>query len=120
MEERVASLLRACGYSCEVTPRRGDGGLDVMASKNNVRLGIQVKNHKVATGPAVIQRCRGSAMEHGVMPAVVAANGFTPAAKESAKRGSPVRLATLEEVVKASLDGTDPFFQGPVRPFSLV
>lgn len=42
-EQLVAAILRQEGWEATVTPPRGDQGLDVIAEKSGVRLGVQVK-----------------------------------------------------------------------------
>ncbi len=50
-EEFVANYFRYMGYSTVTTPKTGDNGLDIIASKRGVSLGIQAKlyyNHNIS------------------------------------------------------------------------
>jgi len=50
-EEFVANYFRYMGYSTATTPKTGDNGLDIIASKHGVSLGIQAKlyyNHNIS------------------------------------------------------------------------
>jgi restriction system protein len=42
-EHHVADVLRREGWTTQVTPASGDGGVDVIASRAGVRLGVQAK-----------------------------------------------------------------------------
>ncbi len=46
VEEYVANLFRKMGFdNVRITPQMGDGGIDVLMEKNNVRYGVQVKRY---------------------------------------------------------------------------
>ena len=54
-EEFIALLFKKMGYSSQVTKQSGDQGIDVIAIKNNTRIGIQAKCYSNAVGNAAIQ-----------------------------------------------------------------
>lgn len=50
-EHRVADLLHRLGYEVQVTKASNDGGIDIIASKNNINIAVQCKCHKRPIGP---------------------------------------------------------------------
>jgi restriction system protein len=44
-EEYVAELLRFQGYKTRMTPRSGDYGVDIIASKDGIKTAIQIKRY---------------------------------------------------------------------------
>ena len=44
-EKYVAELLRSQGYKTRMTPRSGDYGVDIVASKNGIKTAVQIKRY---------------------------------------------------------------------------
>ncbi len=82
-ETFVASIFQKMGYSTRITPTTGDQGIDVIAQKNNVRLGIQAKCYANKVGNSAIQEAVAGMNYYGLNKAMVVTNStFTePAAK---------------------------------------
>ena len=87
-EQEVTNLLRDLGYQAYVTPRSGDDGLDVMASKDGDQVGVQCKAHGKPVGPRVVRELLGAlASRSDVQKAIlVALSGTTDGATRLARR----------------------------------
>ena len=88
-EEFIALLFKKMGYSSQVTKQSGDQGIDVIAIKNNTRIGIQAKCYSNAVGNAAIQEAvAGKNFYNCDKTVVVTNNYFTTAAIDLADRKS--------------------------------
>lgn len=82
-EEYVAELLRFQGYRTRMTPRSGDYGVDVVASKDGVKTAVQVKRYsKKLDQKPIREAVTGMAVrQYGCTKAMVVTNStFTKAA----------------------------------------
>lgn len=85
-EEFIALLFKKMGYSSQVTKQSGDQGIDVIAIKNNTRIGIQAKCYSNTVGNAAIQEAvAGKSFYNCDKTVVVTNNYFTTAAIELAQ-----------------------------------
>ena len=108
MEQFVAGLLRALGYSAEVSPRGPDRGSDILATPDPLgvedpRIHVEVKHRAGKAGPDMIRSFLGGrrAGDRGVF---VSTGGFTREARYEADRAAiPVRLMTLDDLVRLLL-----------------
>ena len=106
-ENLVDTLLKKMGFDgVGVTPRTGDGGVDVrgyfvVASVVRLRIAVQAKRWTGNVGSPVVQQMRGSlgAHEQGL---IITTSDFTPAAKEEAERAdaSPVALMNGDQLAR--------------------
>jgi restriction system protein len=83
-EEYVAALLRFQGYKTRMTPRSGDYGVDIVASKDGVKTAIQIKRYsKKLDQKPVREAVTGMAVrQYGCTKAMVVTNStFTKAAE---------------------------------------
>ena len=84
-EHWVADALRSFGWETLVTPMAGDQGIDVIASKNGLRVGIQCKLYSQPVGNKAIQEAMAGARYHGLHRAAVLSNAsFTRSAQDLA------------------------------------
>jgi len=82
-EEYVAELLRFQGYKTRMTPRSGDYGVDIVASKGGVKTAVQIKRYsKKLDQKPVREAVTGMAVrQYGCTKAMVVTNStFTKAA----------------------------------------
>ncbi len=82
-EEYVAVLLRFQGYKIRMTPRSGDYGVDIVATKDRVRTAIQIKRYaKKLDQKPIREAVTGMAVrQYGCTKAMVVTNStFTKAA----------------------------------------
>jgi restriction system protein len=73
-EHWVAECLQRFGWVASVTPASGDQGIDVIASKDGLRLGIQCKLYSQAVGNKAIQEALAGARYYGLHRAAVLSN----------------------------------------------
>ena len=90
-EEFIALLFKKMGYSSQVTKQSGDQGIDVIAIKNNTRIGIQAKCYSNAVGNAAVQEAvAGKSFYNCDKTVVVTNNYFTTAAIELAQANNVI------------------------------
>lgn len=84
-EEFVSLLFRRMGYSTQMTQKSGDQGIDVIAVRNRVRIGIQAKCYSNSVGNAAIQEATAGKKFYDCDKVLVITNNyFTSAAIELA------------------------------------
>jgi restriction system protein len=82
-EEYVAELLRFQGYKTRMTPRSGDYGVDIVASKGGIKTAVQIKRYsKKLDQKPIREAVTGMAVkQYGCTKAMVVTNStFTKAA----------------------------------------
>ena len=87
-ERYVAELLRFQGYKTRMTPRSGDYGVDIVASKDGIKTAVQIKRYsKKLDQKPIREAVTGMAVRHyGCTKAMVVTNStFTKAAEFLAK-----------------------------------
>lgn len=90
-ENFIAELFSKSGYETEVTKATGDQGIDVIVSKNGVRIGIQVKCYSGTVGNKAIQEAvAGKNYYHLDKAMVITNNFFTDSAQQLARANSIV------------------------------
>ena len=99
----VAHLLNLMGYRTRVSPEGPDGGVDIVAHKDELGfeppiIKVQVKSSDEKIGDPVVSALYGkvSANEHGLL---VTLGTFSPPAKNFAKSKSNLRLIDGNELV---------------------
>lgn len=83
-EEYVAELLRFQGYKTRMTPRSGDYGVDIVASKDSIKTAVQIKRYSRKLDQKPIREAvTGMAVkQYGCTKAMVVTNStFTKAAE---------------------------------------
>lgn len=112
-EHLVAEVLRAMGYEARVTQASGDGGVDVLASRDRLGLEpplikIQCKRTTSTIGGPDVQALVGTLAHGGNERALfVTLGGFSPAARQIAAHRHDVRLIGAEELVSLLLEHYD-------------
>ncbi len=102
-EHWVADALERYDWQARATQGSGDQGVDVVATKNGVSLGIQCKRYTGSVGNKAIQEAYSGMKHFGLDKAAVLTNAeFTKSAKElAASTGvlllSPEDIPTLSE-----------------------
>ncbi len=110
-EALIGKLLAKIGFdSVEVTPRSGDGGIDVrgvmvVGGVVATRMAVQVKRWKHNVQAPVVQQVRGSLgpHEHGL---IISTSEFSEGAKQEAMRATvtPIALVDGEELVSLLIE----------------
>lgn len=90
LEETVASVFANVGYSVQVTGKSGDDGIDVVLSKGEEVIGVQVKRYSARIQVDQIRAFAGALMVNGLTKGVfVTTSDFT--------RGAPRTVSKLAE-----------------------
>jgi restriction system protein len=116
LEDFVAALLEAMGYHTRGVPPGPDGGVDILASRDELGaepplIKVQVKSSDSKTGDPEVSALVGKVKPPSEFGIVVSLSGFTPPARTSAAHNSNVRLIDGPELVKlvlAHYDDLDP------------
>ena len=104
-ENLVAGVLRAMGYHADVTQLSGDGGVDVIASKDPLRLQppiikVQVKRTTSSIGGPAVQALIGTLAPGGSELALfVTLGNYSNDATHIARTRQDVRLLTGAQVI---------------------
>lgn len=90
-EEFVGLLFKKMGYSSQVTKQSGDQGLDVIATKNGIKIGVQAKCYSNTVGNSAVQEAvAGKSFYNCDKVIVITNNYFTPAAEELAQSNNVI------------------------------
>lgn len=85
-EDWVCRRLVRAGFACENLPRSRDYGIDVVAGRGPLRVGVQAKRYEGPVGNHAVQEAIAGAGHHGCqLAAVVTQSRFTAAAREQAR-----------------------------------
>lgn len=90
-EELIAKLFSKMGYDAEVTKASGDQGIDVIATKNGFKYGIQAKCYSGQVGNSAIQEVVAGKTYYSLNKAIVVTNNsFTKSAIKLAEANGVV------------------------------
>lgn len=90
-EKFIAELFSRMGFDTEVTKATGDQGIDVIASKNGDKIGIQAKCYSGSVGNSAIQEAVAGKNYYRLNKAMVITNNlFTDSAQQLARANSIV------------------------------
>jgi len=97
LEELVASVFKNYGYESEATAFQNDGGIDVILSQGDNKIGVQVKRYKNRIEAEQIRSLAGSLMLGDITAGMFVTtskfrSGAYKAAKGFAARGCPIEL----------------------------
>lgn len=102
-ESFIAKLFTKYGYSCIVTKQSGDQGIDIIAEKNAIKIGIQAKCFSNTVGNSAIQEAvAGKAFYNCDKVMVITNNNFTAAAQELANINNVILWG--RNILKEKLD----------------
>lgn len=98
-EELCAAYFEALGYTVDLTPQSGDGGIDLVLSRDGALAIVQCKRTRKSVGEPIVRDLFGALHHTGADEAFLcASSGFSPAAREWA-RGKRVTLVDGAEIV---------------------
>jgi HJR/Mrr/RecB family endonuclease len=84
-EHFCADILRNSGWDARVTQASGDQGVDVIATRDNVKAVLQCKKYSQPVGNAAVQEIiAGKQFEQADIAVVVSNNSYTQSAKQLA------------------------------------
>lgn len=75
-ENLIAKLFKKMGYEVEVTKTSGDQGIDVLASKNGFKYGIQAKCYSSQVGNSAIQEAVAGKAFYSLNKVIVVTNNY--------------------------------------------
>lgn len=85
-EKYIGQLLQSQGFQIKFTKTSGDFGTDIIASKPNIKISVQVKRYSKPVGRAAISDAVAAKAYYGCQTAmVVTTSSFTSEAKSLAK-----------------------------------
>jgi len=97
----IGSLFLALGYEVFITPRTGDRGIDVVATKENKKTAVQCKRYNKNIIPEqMVREFYGSFVDDFDDGIFVTSSAFTSAAENWAGRRKRLRLINGEELAK--------------------
>ena len=113
LEEFIEHLLNAMGYRTRLSPEGTDGGIDIMAHRDELGfeppiIKVQVKSSEGSVGDPIVSALYGkvSSSEFGLL---VTLGSFTNQAKNFAKSKSNLRLIDGDELVDLVLQHYEQF-----------
>lgn len=120
-EHFVAHLLRCMGYQARVTPKTGDGGIDIIAHRDELGfeppiIKVQCKQIVSSIGRPDVQRLIG-AVEHGQFALFVTLGSYTREASDLERTKANLRLldgSALVELIFAHYDSFEPQWQAVI------
>lgn len=99
-ERKVADLYRKIGYEAVVSKAGGDGGIDIVLTKESEKIAVQCKAHNKAVAPAVARDLYGTMMSSGFKKGmIVSKNGFTKGVYDFVK-GKDIELVDLDDILQ--------------------
>lgn len=109
----VAHLLQTMGYRTRVSPEGADGGIDIIAHKDELGfeppiIKVQVKSGEGSVGDPIVSALYGK-VERDEYGLVVTLGTFTPPAKNFARNKSNLRLIDGDELVGLVLQHYEQF-----------
>ncbi len=91
-ESHVARMLQRCGWQVSGTPTTGDQGADLIVSKEDRRIAIQIKRYASNVGNSAVQEVIGAVRFYGANEGCVVTNSsFTSSARSLAQKNN-IRL----------------------------
>ena len=101
-EEEIANLYRKLGYDARVTNKSGDGGVDIILQKDNIKIAVQCKHHSVPIGPHDVRALMGvvaaQSFERGIF---VSLCGFTQTVYNEVKTSKVlIELISLQNILQ--------------------
>jgi hypothetical protein len=98
-EQLCGDYFAALGYTVDYTPQSGDGGIDLVLTRDGELAVAQCKRTKKSVGEPVVRDLYGALHHTGAVEAFLcSASGFSPAA-ESWAVGKPLTLVDGREIV---------------------
>lgn len=99
-EEEIAKLYISLGHKVKITPKSGDGGIDlILHNKEGKQIFVQCKNHKKPVGVGVIRELLGVVASGGAEKGIlICSSGTTNGGIEFGKKNS-IEILTVHDVV---------------------
>lgn len=103
-EEEVAKIFRLNGYKATVTKKTGDGGIDVILYKDNLKYIVQCKHYQNTIPVAYMRELNGVMADFKADRAImVASSGATKQGIDFIKNKPYFTLLDLEDMIRMGL-----------------
>ena len=103
-EEEVAKIFRLNGYKAKVTKKTGDGGIDIILYKNDLKYIVQCKHYQNPLGPEPVRALWGVKDDFGADKVImVASSGLTSSAYSFISNKKDFELFDLENIIRMGL-----------------
>lgn len=101
-EKEIAKLYNKLGYTATVTPGSGDGGIDIILNKDNLKIAVQCKHHARPVGPEPVRALQGVVAVQGYDSGVfVSLKGFTTTVPNEVRKSKIlIELLSLKDILK--------------------
>ena len=110
-EQAIAKIFKNMGYQVTMTPTTGDQGIDIIAVRNGIRIGIQAKCYTGKVGNSAVQEVVAGKQYYNLNRCVVVTNStFTSAAVALAKANNVTlwdRHVLEEKLLSLSCEESD-------------
>jgi hypothetical protein len=98
-EQLCGDYFAALGYTVDLTPQSGDGGIDLVLTSNGVLAVAQCKRTRKSVGEPVVRDLFGAMHHTGADEAFLCASSGFSAAAERWAAGKPLTLVRGDEIV---------------------
>lgn len=103
-EEEVAKIFRLNGYLVEVTRKTGDGGVDLILWKDDMKTIVQCKHYKAPIPVAYVRELNGVREDYRARRAImVASSGASPQCYEFIKNKPYFDILDLDDIIEMGL-----------------
>ncbi len=110
-EQAIAEIFKNMGYQVTMTPTTGDQGIDIIAVRNGIRIGIQAKCYTGKVGNSAVQEVVAGKQYYNLNRCMVVTNStFTSAAVALAKANNVTlwdRHVLEEKLLSLSCEESD-------------
>lgn len=110
-EQAIAKIFKNMGYQVTMTPTTGDQGIDIIAVRNGIRIGIQAKCYTGKVGNSAVQEVVAGKQYYNLNRCMVVTNStFTSAAVALAKANNVTlwdRHVLEEKLLSLSCEESD-------------
>lgn len=97
-EQWVAQRLETHGWRADVTSGSGDQGIDIIATRDGRKVGIQCKRYAGAVGNKAVQEAFSGRAFHRVDVAVVITTGYYTDSAKALSRHTGVHLLQVKDI----------------------
>lgn len=114
-EKEIAKLFRTQGYSATVTSATGDGGVDIILTKDGKRIAVQCKHHTKPVGPNDVRALQGVVASQNYSKGIfVSLNGYTSTVRQEVRSGNvQIELLELRDILQMAKGDCQPCIKQP-------
>ena len=107
-EEEVARVFRLNGYKVKVTKKTGDGGIDIILYKNDLKYAVQCKHYSNPVPVEYLRALNGVREDFGAdVLILVASSGITRDGYSFIENKSYIRVYDLNDIIDMGLNSCE-------------